>query len=292
MSDRIRVKEAASLLTFLTANLRGWTRNKIKKRLQSGCVAVNGELVSRHDRALRVGDLVEVRAMVKAVRRGTPQLEILYSDRALIAINKPAGLLSVASAGEGRRHALAILRNQLSRPKRPVKLWPVHRLDRDTSGVLLFATSREIREAVAAVWPEAEKTYMAVVDGCPSPGNGTIDQRLWLDPKVNHVHVGPHRDAKRAVTHFETQRTVPGRALLKIHLETGRQHQIRAHLAWLGHPIIGDNRYGTGGARLGLHALHLGIMQPETGRRLVFEAPVPDDFSALLAGPAPGGSRR
>ena len=276
------VKEAASLLKFLTAQLEGWTRNKVKKRLQSGCVAVNGELVSRHDHALRVGDVVEVRAMLKGGRGGTPQLEILYSDRALIAINKPADLLSVASAREGRHHALAILRNQLSRPKRPVKLWPVHRLDRDTSGVLLFATSREIREAVAAVWPEAEKTYMALVDGCPSPSKGTIDQPLWVDPKVNHVHVGPHRDAKRAVTHFETRRIVAGRALLNIQLETGRQHQIRAHLAWLGHPIIGDNRYGTGGARLGLHALRLSITRPETGRRLIFEAPVQDDFSALL----------
>ena len=98
-----------------------------------------------------------------------PQLGILYKDRDLIAINKPAGLLSVGSPKDKEPHALGILRDQLSRRNKSIKLWPVHRIDRDTSGVLLFATSREMREAVMKGWKTAEKTYLAIVEGCPKP---------------------------------------------------------------------------------------------------------------------------
>lgn len=158
----------------------------------------------------------------------------------------------------------------------------MHRLDRDTSGVLLFATSCEIREAVTGAWSEAEKHYLAVVEGCPDPRAGTIDQPLRMDANGFRAHVGSHPDAKRAVTHFETQRTVKGRSLLALQIETGRQHQIRAHLAWLGHTVVGDSRYGTSERRLGLHALRLTIPSPRTGKPLEFEAPVPDAFFALL----------
>jgi 23S rRNA pseudouridine1911/1915/1917 synthase len=282
MSNRLQVNQAAALMAFLCTELQGWSRNKIKRRLQEGCVVVNGEPVSRQGHLLEAGDEVEVLALPKGRQRGVLQLEVLYSDDDLIAINKPAGLLSVASNREDQPHALAMLRVQFSEPRRAIKLWPAHRLDRDTSGVLLFATSREIHEAVTGAWSAAEKNYLAVVEGCPSPRQGTIDQALRMDSKGYRAHVGPHPEAKRAVTHFETQRTVKGRSLLALQIETGRQHQIRAHLAWLGHPVVGDSRYGTGGRRLGLHALRLSIPCPKTGRRLDFAAPVPDGFLALL----------
>lgn len=282
MSDRLRVNQASGLLTFLTTQLKGWARNKIKQRLKTGCVIVNGQPVMRHDHELKVGDDVEVRATGKNMQLKVSRLEILYSDNDLIVINKPAGLLSVASANENKDHALAILRNQLSRPKRTVSLWPVHRLDRDTSGVLMFATSREMREAVMEGWAGAEKTYLAVVEGCPNPSQGSIDQPLRMDSEKYQMIVGPHPEAKKAITHFSTQRTVNDRTLLEVQLETGRQHQIRAHMAWLGHPLIGDPRYGTDGPRMGLHALRLSITRPKTGKRLTFETPAPDDFLALL----------
>ena len=282
MSDRLRVNEAVGLLAFLNTQLIGWTRNTIKQRLKTGCVIVNGQPVTRHDHELNVGDDVEVRASPKNMQHGTSQLEILYSDHDLIAINKPAGLLSVASTDENKQHALAILRRQLSRSKRPVNLWPVHRLDRDTSGVLLFATSREMRETVNASWSEAEKIYLAVVEGCPNPAQGTIDQPLRMDSEKYQMHVGPHPEAKKAITHYSTQRTVGDRSLLEVQLETGRQHQIRAHLAWLGHPVIGDPRYGTDGPRMGLHACSLTITRPKTSKRLTFKTPAPVDFLDLI----------
>lgn len=282
MSDRLRVNQTSGLLTFLNTQLKGWTRNKIKQRLKTGCVVVNGQPIMQHDHELKAGDDVEVRAAEKNMQRGTFRLEILYSDSDLIVINKPAGLLSVASADEKKQHALAILRKQLTRPKRSVRLWPVHRLDRDTSGVLMFATSREMREAVNEGWSGAEKTYLAVVEGYPNPSQGSIYQPLRMDSEKYHMIVGSHPEAKKAITHFNTLQTVKDRALLEVQLETGRQHQIRAHMAWLGHPVIGDTRYGTDGPRMGLHALRLSITRPKTGKRLTFETPAPDEFLDLL----------
>ena len=282
MSDRFIANEKTTLLPFLNSQLKGWSRNTIKQRLKTGCVFVDGQSVTQHNCALNVGSQVDVRASAKGVPSGSDRLEILYSDKDLIAINKPAGLLSVASANENKVHAHAMLRNQLSRPKRPIKLWPVHRLDRDTSGVLLFATSREMRESVNAKWFNAEKTYLAIVKGCPNPDRGTIDQPLWMDPEKYHMNVGVHQEAKNAITHFKTLKTIKNCSLLEVQLETGRQHQIRAHLSWLGHSVIGDPRYGSDGPRLGLHALRLSIIRPDTGKQLIFETPAPTEFLDLL----------
>lgn len=282
MSERLQVKEPTGLMLFLSTQLQGWARSKIKQRLQSGCVSVNGTTITQHDYALQDGDLVEVGATAKAASSSPSQLEILYSDCDIIAINKPAGLLSVGNAKETQQHALAILRNQLSRRTQAVKLWPVNRIDRDTSGVLLFATSREMREAVMDKWDQAEKTYLAIVEGCPNPAQGTIDQPLRLDEVEYRVHVGAHPDAKPAITHFKTERINNTRTLLQVQIDTGRQHQIRAHLSWLGYPVVGDERYGTKGDRMGLHALRLKIIHPKTGKELLFETPAPADFFALM----------
>ena len=282
MTDRLTVKSNTTLIPFLIARLQGWSRSTIKQRLKNGRVNVNGEQVTRHDHDLRAGDQVVVEAAARGVSSVRGQLGILYEDRDLIAINKPAGLLSVGSGKDKEPHALGILRDQLSRRNKSIKLWPVHRIDRDTSGVLLFATSREMREAVMKGWKAAEKAYLAIVEGCPKPAGGTIDQPLRLDLEIYQMHVGPHPDAKRAVTHFTTERSVGQRTLLRVELETGRQHQIRAHLAWLGHPVVGDQRYGTAGTRMGLHALRLIIAKPGTNKPLVFETPAPADFLALL----------
>lgn len=282
MSEKLQVKEPAKLLVFLAERLPGWARSKIKQRLQGGCVSVNGTVITQHDFALNVGDLVEVGAAAKTTNSTPSQLEILYSDRDIIAINKPAGLLSVGTTKETQQHALAILRNQLSRRSQAVKLWPVNRIDRDTSGVLLFATSREMREAVMAKWDKAEKTYLAIVEGCPNPAEGTIDQPLRADDEEYRMHVGAHPDAKPAITHFTTERTNGTRTLLRVQIDTGRQHQIRAHLSWLGYPIVGDQRYGTAGVRMGLHSLSLKIINPKNGKELSFETPAPADFFVLM----------
>ncbi|PHS40727.1 MAG: RNA pseudouridine synthase [Sulfurovum sp.] len=289
MAQQYRVKQRGKLLEFLFANLNDWSKKKVKQRLQGSSVAVNGVVATKHDFILNVDDVVEVGVIQKSgtAAQTTQKLEIIYQDKDLIAINKPAGLLSVGTTQENKQHALALLRTQLSRGKKTnngnaVKLWPVHRLDRDTSGILLFASSKEMREAVMANWGKSEKVYLAIVKGRPKEKKGTIDEPLRLDDKEYRMHVGEHHNAKPAITHYVVQESTEQRSLLKVSIETGRQHQIRAHLAWLGHSIIGDERYGTKGPKMGLHSKKLSIVHPKTKKNLHFEVDAPRDFYSLL----------
>ena len=282
MPEKFQVKASSTLLPFLHDTLKGWPRRTVKQRLQAGCVSVNGTPTTQHNHPLNSGDCVEVGAAGKRIQPGAFRLEVLFSDKQMVAINKPAGLLSVGTVLESKQHALSILRNQLSRPRESVKLWPVNRLDRETSGVMLFATSRRVREAITEQWAKAEKSYLAIVEGKPKENKGTIDEPLWSDPVTHQVNVGPNRDAKEAITHYEVLRSGKGRSLLRVHLETGRQHQIRAHMAWLGHPIVGDARYGTKGPDLGLHAQSLTLPHPLKETTVTIEVSPPAEFTALM----------
>jgi 23S rRNA pseudouridine1911/1915/1917 synthase len=283
MTDRVVVAAAGGLLDVLAAALPSWSRATLKQRLRLGCLVVNGAVALRHDQVLQPGDAVEIRAKDagEAATRSVSKLPVLHVDDELIAIDKPPKLLSVSTDDERQRTALAMVRASLSRPGRPAALWPVHRLDRETSGVLLFARTLAARDAVQADWAASRKVYVAVVEGRPEPPRGTIDQPLWEDAQLR-VHVGEAPDSKPARTHFATLRTRSHRSLLEVELDTGRKHQIRAHLAWLGHPIVGDDRYGTGDARLGLHAARLELRHPRDGRLLRLEAPMPASLRTLL----------
>ncbi len=290
MAQQYKVKQRGKLLEFLFANLTGWSKKKVKQRLQGATVTVNSVTTTKHDFILSVDDIVEVDAINKmgTSSQTNRRLEIIHQDKDLIAINKPAGLLSVGTTQENKQHALALLRTQLSQGKKTnngstVKLWPVHRLDRDTSGILLFATSKEMREAVMANWGNSEKVYLAIVEGIPKERQGTIDQPLRLDEKEYRMHVGEHPTAKSALTHYIVKESKEKVSLLEVSIETGRQHQIRAHMAWLGHPVIGDERYGTKGPKMGLHSKKLSIIHPKTKKPLNFEVDAPRDFYGLLS---------
>ena len=285
MAEKFTVKQEDKLLNFLFSTLNGWSKKKIKERLKSNTVAINGTNTTKFDAPLSVGDIVEVGVAQKKSSAPINSLEILYQDPELIAINKPAGLLSVGTKQENRNHALAILRQQLTKGRKSPDLIPVHRLDRETSGILLFATSREIREKVMGTWSKAEKTYLAIVKGGPKEPKGSITQPLRLDEKTYKMHVGEHPKAQFALTHYELKERSSTNSLLKVRIETGRQHQIRAHLSWLGHYVLGDERYGKGykkGDRMGLHANKLSIIHPRTKEPLSFEVDAPKAFYALL----------
>ncbi|RLA69209.1 MAG: RluA family pseudouridine synthase [Epsilonproteobacteria bacterium] len=289
MAEKFQVKARTKLLEFLFTALSGWSKKKVKQRLQNASITVNGVATTKHDFIIEVGDVVEIDGVPgtfskKSSVETLKNLEILYQDKDLIAINKPSGLLSVGTTQETKQHALTLLRKQLSQGKNYVKLWPVHRLDRDTSGVLLFATSKEVREGVMDKWNVSEKTYLAVVEGTPSESKGTITEPLRLDEKEYRMHVGEHPEAKSAITHYEVKESKNGKSLLEVRIETGRQHQIRAHMAWLGHSIIGDERYGTKGPKMGLHALRLSTVHPKNKKSLIIEVEAPSDFYALLKG--------
>jgi len=283
VSERLRVDRPGPLLEQLAEHLPGWHKRTLRQRLKLGCVRVNGAVVTRANRALDAGDEVEVldEAAAPPPSRVAGGVELLFVDDELVAIDKPVGLLSVASERERGRTALALVGAALGRPGQPERLWPVHRLDRETSGVLLLARSREACEGARAEWERARKTYLAVVEGAPAEDSGVVDAPLWEDRQL-FVRVGQGPDAREARTRWRVLERRRGASLLEVELDTGRRHQIRAHLAHLGHPVVGDPRYGARAARMGLHALRLVVPHPRDGRELALEAPAPAALRALL----------
>ncbi|MBM3986921.1 MAG: RluA family pseudouridine synthase [Planctomycetes bacterium] len=275
MSAPFPVDRPVRLLEFLRSVLPDWKRSTLEQRIRSGAVRVNGIAVRRNE-LLAPGDTVEV-----GERTGVPasgaKLALLHEDEWLVAIHKPAGLLSVSTDSEREKTALALVKEHIGRPGHPARAWPVHRLDRDTSGVLLFALSRDVQQIVQARWSAARKTYLAWVEGRPVPPEGTIDAPLWEDASL-FVRVGNREGARDARTRYRTLETREHQSLLEVELDTGRRHQIRAHLAWIGHPIVGDERYGMSASRMALHALRLELPHPVTGAPLVLEAPPPRAF--------------
>ena len=269
------------LLPWLLAALSPMNRTKVKQLLKHGCVAVNGKATTQHDHPLRPGDRV-------TLERGGPvakpakELAIVYEDDAVVVIDKPVGLLSVAN--ETEKDDTAFTRLTARGPARPLV---VHRIDRDTSGLLLFAKSVPVRDRLQADWDRVEKIYLAVVEGKPDPDAGTIDNYLTegRDLRVRRVPPGPN--AKRAVSHYKTIRTRGPHSLVEVRLETGRKHQIRVHLAGLGCPITGDGMYRAKtdlADRLALHAWRLAFDHPLTGARIELESPMPKALKWVLDG--------
>jgi len=282
MSDRLTVAEDSDLLTALSGGLAGWSRNVIRQRLQGGCVLVNDEVAHQASRPVLAGDQVVVLPVGQGRAKQYQGLTILYQDNALVAIDKPPGLLSVSAARQGKRHALGQLREQLSVGRKQVALFACHRLDQETAGVLLFAKSAAVKKSVQEGWSETKKHYLALLEGKLDRGQGSITEPLRMDRKGFRAIVGDHPQAKSAITHFEVRKRWRHRTLVQINLETGRQHQIRAHFSWLGHPVVGDRRYGSPDLCLALHAERLVLNHPVSGKRLRIESPLPGDFAKLL----------
>ncbi len=294
MSEQFQVDAPTTLLVGLAQKLPGWSRKKLKERLRLGCVAVNGERTTQHDHVISPDDAIAVHPLSWSKgtlntpagdkqtnrRRRAGRLEVLYSDDDYIAIAKPPGLLSVSTERERHKTALAIVRQSLGRRAR---LWPVHRLDRETSGVLMFAKSKLACDAMKAVWKGAEKQYVAIVEGLVKRDKGVVTTALWEDKNFFvYTSDDPPPQARDARTRWEVIKRGKARTLVRVYIETGRKHQIRVHLLSLGHPVVGDSRYGRSDKRLGLHARELSVDQPQTGARLHIVCPAPRAFEQLL----------
>ena len=267
----------APLLDWLLAALAPANRTRVKQLLRSGRVRVNGTPATRHDHPLRPGDRVSVARDAPAARPAG--IAVVYEDDALVAIDKPAGLLAVATEAEKTDTAFARLRARLA-ARRAGRPFVVHRLDRETSGLLLFARSPGVRDRLQADWGGVAKTYLAVVEGAPDPAAGVVENFL-AEGRDLRVRAGRRGggDARRAVTRYRVVAARGRYALVEVGLGTGRRHQVRVHLAGLGCPVAGDAAYGARtdpAGRLGLHAWRLAFDHPVTGRRVELESPLPE----------------
>ncbi len=283
---RLNTSKEERLLDALKRAFPDWKTTTLKQRLKNGLVLVNGKSVVSGAAMIAPGSSVELLAKPVSpaswfpAKLGEPPMDILYADDSLIAVDKPSGLLSVASERERNLTAVRMLRDWLEGQEGEVHA--AHRLDRDASGVLLFARSLSLKRKLAANWHSFQKTYLAVVDGVPSKKEGTIDDPLWED-KGLFVRLADSRGGESAVTHYKLVRSNGNRSLVEVDIETGRKHQIRVHLASLGCPIVGDIRYGISKAsRLALHAHRLRLFHPVDGREITITAKTPPLFSRWL----------
>ena len=268
------------LLAWLLDALKPMNRTRVKQLLRHGLVSVNGATTSRHDYPLRPGDQVAIaRADSPRADRSLKEagISIVMEDDALIVIDKPPGLLSVATQSERTDTAFARLNAYLKARSRG-RPFVVHRLDRETSGLLLFARSEAVRDRLQANWVHVTKTYLAVVDGRPKPAEGVVENFL-TEGRDLRVRATPHaKSARRAVTRYRVIVARGRYTLVELVLRTGRKHQIRVHMAALGCPVIGDPVYGSAAdpaRRLGLHAQRLSLDHPTTGQALELESPLP-----------------
>ncbi len=287
-----RVDQPCTLVAFLGARFPEMKKGTLKDRLRDGAVLVNGVPEHKATRALVVGDTVDLgRAQGQrptAAQAALHGIEILHVDDDLLVVHKPSGLLTVSTGGGGPQqtvlNVLGPWLRQHDRQRDRDRLFPCHRLDEGTSGVLLLPRRPEVQQWFFAHWSETEKTYVAVVEGVVDDDEGTIDAPLLEDPRTFAVRVAHHPDARDAVTHWRVLARGARTTLVELVIDTGRKHQIRVHLQHLGHPVVGDERYGRMRApRLCLHARRLVFPHPGTGQRLTFEAPVPALFQQLVA---------
>jgi len=282
---RQTVSDPQALLDALAAMFPDSSKTTLRQLLQTGRVRVNGEIEKNARRDLEPGDAIDIaQKSVQIVL--PPGLAILHEDDHLIVVLKSHGLLTVATERERDTTTHAYL-NQYLRQKGEERIHVVHRLDRETSGVLVFAKNFETREALKTQFAahDVDRVYVAIIEGEMDPPRGTIESYLRERKDLRMESVRSHRDAKIAITHYRTIQSKGPYSMLEITLETGRKNQIRTHLSEAGHPIVGDRMYGSTTnpiGRLGLHAKLLGFDHPGTGKHVVFTAPIPAAFKKLF----------
>ena len=295
----LKVADGGQLMDFLMAKMGGMARSSVKQLLGQRRVKVGNAIQTRHDFMLKAGDIVTVSSGRGNSQLTHPKLRIVYEDDDLIVVNKQPGLLTVAATpGSSETTAYSILRAYVKKQNARAGIYVVHRLDRETSGLLVFARSEELQHYMRQYWRElvTERTYIALAEGVLSPREGKITTWLTEDKRNAVVYSSPVDDGGDiAITNYKTLR-VSGQnsefssqiySLVELHLETGRTNQIRVHLASKGCPVVGDRKYGHGNEsspidRLCLHAKVLAFIHPVTEKTIRFESPVPKEFNRVL----------
>lgn len=297
----IRLKAAqedagARIDIFLAQKIEGQTRSSVQKLISDGAVRWAGSPVSKN-RRISAGEEYEIEIPEPepdtAIAQDIP-LDILYEDEDCIVINKPRGLVVHPAAGHPDGTLVNALLfhcgDSLSGINGVLRPGIVHRIDRDTSGLLVAAKNDDAHRALAAQLSDHTmyRIYQAVLIGTPKPEEGTVSAPVGRDPRDRKRMAVTAKNSREAITHYRVLERFPGYSLVQCRLETGRTHQIRVHMAYIGHPVAGDPVYGPRRDALGLggqclHAAALSFLHPRTGMRVEFSAPLPEYFAQTLA---------
>ena len=280
---RLKVSEATQLMDFLLAKMGGMSRSSVKSLLGHRQVTVNEKVVTQFDYMLKPADSVVINNTRGNVELVHPKLRIIFEDSDLIVVEKKEGLLTVTTGRESETTAFLILKNYVKKSSTRNKIYTVHRLDRETSGVILFAKHSDAQHILRDNWHEivTKRVYVAVVEGKVEKESDRIVS--WLTENEISLKISSSRTdngGKEAITNYRVIKSNDEFSLLEIELETGRKNQIRVHMESIGHPIVGDRKYGstTTIGRLALHARVLEFYHPMTSEPLHFETPVPREF--------------
>ena len=281
----ITVKENAPLLEYLINNVSE-SRSKLKATLQGRGIAVNGRMVTQFDYQLKAGDKIIISRHKKQNQFKSRYVKIVYEDRWLVVVEKNIGILSMA-AGHSSLNVKSVLDDYFLKSRQKCRAHVVHRLDRDTSGLMVYAKDIETEQILEHNWHQIvyDRRYVAVVSGEMEQDNGTIAN--WLKDNKAYITYSSPTDngGKYAVTHFQVLNRTTEHSLVEYKLETGRKNQIRVPSADMGHPVCGDVKYGNGDDplhRLCLHAYMLCFTHPVTGEPMEFSTPIPTAFRSLF----------
>ena len=294
-----RVEAPAELLPFLLTKMGGMTRTSVKQLLGQRRVKVNNAIQTRHDTPLHQGDMITIESGRGNTELRHPKLRIIYEDDALIVVEKKNGLLTVpVNQKSSETTVFSILKEYVKKESRRNTVHVVHRLDRETSGLLVFAKSPELQEYMRTYWRQlvTKRTYVALVEGKLAQKEGQITSWLTENPHTAMVSSSPvDNGGQLAITHYKVLQELDSGlespeseiSLVELNLETGRTNQIRVHMASIGHPVVGDRKYGHGNEsspidRLCLHAKVLEFIHPMTEKKVRFEAAMPKEFTLLL----------
>ena len=281
------VADQSILMDFLCRVMPDRKRSSIKQLLKFGSVMVNGNVTSQFNVPLNQGDTVKVnltRAFPVFYNR---RVKIVYEDDDIIVIEKGYGLLSMGNEKIKDGTAYSILKDYLKEKDPRNKIFIIHRLDRDTSGLMMFAKTIEAKEAMQHNWNNMvlERTYLAVVEGKVEEECGTVKSYLAENSQMEVYSTDDPEKGQLAVTRWKKLASGNGYTLMEVSLDTGRKNQIRVHMKDIEHPIAGDRKYGAKSSpihRLALHAQTLRFVHPVTRRDMRFETPIPTSFEKMI----------
>ena len=281
------VTENIELMKFLIAQLPQKNRNNIKSLLTHKQVFVDGEPLRQFNHPLAPGQEVEIRWNRIPEEKKYRGINIIYEDSDIVVIDKPTGILSIATDNQKSQTAYNMLSTHVKNQRSGNKIFVVHRLDRETSGLIMFAKSKNVQHILQSNWKNiiSERTYIAIVEGVPEKPEGNITSYL-RESKALIVYSSQNpQDGHKAVTHYEVMKSGRDYSMLKVNLDSGKKNQIRVHMQDIGHPVIGDKKYGSKInpiRRLGLHAWVLAFRHPVNNESLRFKIQIPEKFLRLF----------